>query len=64
MVKLTDNLGKEYGVFKTQEEAYGEIRRQLELLNFKSYYYRQSILEDGRIWVDYGSHSHFFYLTV
>ena len=63
-VVLTDNFGKDYGVFNTEQEAYAEIKRQIELLNFKSYYYRLNFLEDGSKWIDYGSHSHFFYLTV
>ena len=64
MVVLEDNLGNYYGTFKTQEEAYAEIKKQIELRNFQSHYYRQSILGDGRIWLDYGSYTHFFYLTV
>ena len=64
MVQLTDNLGKDYGVFNTKQEVYAEIKRQIELLNFKSYYYHHIILENGKIWIDYGSHSHSFYLTV
>jgi hypothetical protein len=49
---------KEYTA--TEEEAYDVIKKYLKDINFDSYYYRQSFLDDGSIWVDYGSYTHFF----
>lgn len=60
---VSDNDKKYYGHFKSLDNAYAEIKKQIELRNFQSYYYRQSMLEDGEIWLDYGSHTHFFYIT-
>jgi hypothetical protein len=28
----------------------------------KGYYYRKRLLKNGNIWIDYGSHTHFFEL--
>lgn len=62
MYILKDSNEILYGTFETENEAYAEIKRQIELLNFKSYYYRLNYLEDGSKWIDYGSHSHFFHI--
>jgi hypothetical protein len=62
MYIITDNEDVEYGTFKTEDEAYKAITEAIKKRNFKSYYYRQVILEDGRVWIDYGSHHHFFYI--
>jgi uncharacterized protein with von Willebrand factor type A (vWA) domain len=53
------NIDKEV---KNIEEAFSVIKEYLESINFKSYYYRKNFLEDGTIWLDYGSHSHFFFI--
>ena len=45
-----------------EEDAYAIIKEFLEDINFKSYYYRQNFLDDGTIMVDYGAHTHFFYI--
>jgi hypothetical protein len=63
MFVLTDNNKKEFGTFDTIEKAYEKIREYLESIGFKAYYYRQSFLEDNSIWIDYGSHTHFFYIN-
>lgn len=60
---LTDNDKKYYGHFNSLDNTYAEIKKQIKQLNFKPYYYRQNMLEDGVIWLDYGSHTHFFYIT-
>lgn len=46
----------------TEEEAYDVIKTYLKDINVDADYYRQSFLDDGAIWVDYGSHTHFFYI--
>lgn len=62
MYMLTDNKGKNYGLFENLTTAYDEIKRQVKLLNFDSGYIRENLLDDRTIWVDYGSHTHFFYI--
>ena len=54
------NTIKEYK--NTEDEAYGVIKQYLDDTGFTSYYYRQSFADDGSIWIDYGSHTHFFYI--
>jgi len=65
MVKylLIDSNDNEYGIFETVDKAFNRIKEYLESINFKIYYYRQTILENNSIWIDYGSHTHFFYIV-
>ena len=64
MFILTDSDDVNYGLFETEADAYIEIQRQLDIKNFKSFYMRQTFLEEGTVWIDYGSHTHFFYIKV
>ena len=64
MFVLTDSDDVNYGLFETEADAYIEIQRQLDIKNFKSFYMRQTFLEEGTVWIDYGSHTHFFYIKV
>jgi hypothetical protein len=64
MFVLTDSDNINYGLFETEQEAFAEISKQLQIRDFQSYYMRQSFLEEGTIWIDYGSHTHFFYIKV
>jgi hypothetical protein len=62
MFRLYDNNEKEYGLFTSYDAAWKAMISYLDEIQFKYYYFRQSLLEDGTSWVDYGSHSHFFYI--
>jgi hypothetical protein len=57
-VRVTDSEDKVHGFFDSLKEAYDYIK------NYKPpvYYLRQVYLDDDRVMVDYGSHTHFFYL--
>lgn len=59
---LSDSNHEYYGHFKSLDNAHIELKAQLDALDFKSHYQR-SIDEDGVITIDYGSHTHFFYIT-
>ena len=60
MYTLTDSKEKHYGEYETQDEAFRAMTKIIDELGFKVYYYRQVEIEEGKLWVDYGSHSHFF----
>ena len=62
MFRLYDNYNVEYGTFETVELCYDKIKDELVKANFKSYYYRQNLIDNKIIWVDYGSHTHFFFI--
>ena len=62
MIKLTDSNKKDYGLFQTIDEVWRAIDNHLKDTNFKRYYTRVTTLEDGTLWIDYGSHTHFFYI--
>lgn len=53
-----DNTEQEYE-FKTEEEMFDFIRTHAKSQNH-GYYYRHNLLEDGWVWLDYGSHTEFF----
>jgi len=61
-IKLWDSNDRDFGLFETHDQAYEAISEYLKETNFKSYYYRQVCLEDKTLMIDYGSHSHFFYM--
>ena len=48
-------------------EAFSEITKYLDKIKYKSFYQRISLpnSEDGNkeIWIDYGSHTNFFYIN-
>ena len=60
---LSDSDKNYYGHFKSLDNTYTELKAQLDALNFKSYYQRSWIDEEGVITIDYGSHTHFFHIT-
>lgn len=62
MYNVYDNYDKEYGIYESLDKAYFCISMRLKEIGFKSYYYRETSLEDNIIWIDYGSHTHFFYI--
>lgn len=62
MVKLWDTNKKNERTFNTEEEAYAFIQEYLDSIKYHSYYFRQSLIDDNTIWIDYGSYSHFFYI--
>jgi hypothetical protein len=64
MFKVTDNKNKDYGTVETIELAWELITNYLKQINFKSYYCRQIELGSGKLWIDYGSHTHFFYIEI
>jgi hypothetical protein len=47
---------------ETIDEAHKVIDDYLKKINFKSYYTRTNFLKDNTMWIDYGSHTHFFYI--
>ncbi|MFW6046691.1 MAG: hypothetical protein ACOCP4_02735 [Candidatus Woesearchaeota archaeon] len=59
---VTDSEDKNYGTYHSEKKAYEAIRKNLELRNFKSYYYNQISVDTNKIRIDYGSHTHFFYI--
>ncbi len=58
--KLWDSNNIQYGLFDTIEDAYKEIQKYTNEKKIDVFYYRQNLSEDGTIWIDYGSHTHFF----
>lgn len=62
MYYLYDSDDVQYGEFISLDSCYGRIREYLQEIGFKSYYYRQNFLKDGLVEIDYGSHTHFFYI--
>jgi hypothetical protein len=48
------------GNYATKEEAHQAISADIKQTGFKSYYLRTTTREDGKIWLDYGSHSRFY----
>lgn len=58
--KNSDHELKLIAECESEELCYDEINKFLEDKNYKSYYYRQWITDDGIITVDVGSHSEFF----
>jgi len=62
-IKVWDSTEKVYAEnIETIDEAFAVIAKYLEDLHFKSYYYRQNLLDDKAVQIDYGSHTHFFYM--
>jgi len=59
MYKLKDSDGVEHLTNTTLEACWGYIAAYAKSKD-KGYYYRQNMLEDESIWVDYGSHAHTF----
>ena len=49
-----------FGKYHTKELMVMAIDNYLHSINFKSYYWRMWTHE-GKTWIDYGSHTRFFY---
>ena len=49
--------------FNTIHEVYDYIKAYLEKRGLKSYYFRQTQHDLNTMWIDYGSYTHFFYVT-
>lgn len=63
MIKVYDNKGVFSSVeVKSMKEALRAISDFLDNNGIQSYYFRLNQIDENKIWVDYGSHSHFFYL--
>lgn len=61
MYEVYDSDGVKYGKYKTMKIAYAEIIKLIDSTGFIFYYLRQVQREDD-LMLDYGSHSHFYYL--
>lgn len=62
-IKVWDSNKKVYTKnAKTIDEAFDVVREYLLKTGFDSYYYRQNLLDNKTVEVDYGSHTHFFYM--
>jgi hypothetical protein len=59
LYQLKDNTGTIHLENATQEACWDYVVAYAKSKN-KGYYYRQNLLENGNIWIDYGSHIHFF----
>lgn len=62
MIKLWDNNEVDYGLFEDRDKAYERISEYLEEINFKAYYFRNICDKNNKLMIDYGSHTHFFYM--
>lgn len=56
---LVDNKGVVHLTDATEDMCFAFIRAYAQANNL-GFYFRTRLLENGNIWVDYGSHSHFF----
>jgi hypothetical protein len=61
MYKLKDSEGKIHLENETHDNVWKYIREYAKSKE-NGYYYIQNPLENGNIWIDYGSHTHFFIL--
>lgn len=61
MYKLWDSDDKVICAYCAHDECWEEISTYAKAQNH-GYYYRSNLLEDGTQQIDYGSHSHFFYI--
>lgn len=55
---------KHHGIFNTLQEAQDSVRAWWKKNNFTPFYVRETRLEDGTVWWDYGSHTCFYYFVV
>ena len=62
MFEVKDSNDKSYGKYETGLDARDAIHEFIDETGFTTHYWRQIPLEDGRLWIDYGSHTHFFYI--
>lgn len=62
MYKIYDSTETVVAYVDTEKDAYDFLSSYLDEIGFTSYYLRTILLEDRRTMIDYGSHTHFFYL--
>jgi hypothetical protein len=60
--RVRDNTDNILEFFDTSQDAYDYIKYWLDAHDVEVYYYRQSFLEDNEISIDYGSHTHCFFI--
>ena len=62
MIRLWDSNEKGVNeLFEDMDSLIEFVKNYYTEKGFKSYYWRQCVLENGKIMIDYGSHSHLFY---
>jgi hypothetical protein len=61
MYQLKDSTSMIHLDNSTEQACWEYVVSYAKLKN-KGYYYRKRLLENGNIWIDYGSHTHFFEL--
>jgi hypothetical protein len=61
MYQLKDSTGIIHLDNLTEQACWDYVVAYAKSKN-KGYYYRKNLLENGKIWIDYGSHTHFFEL--
>lgn len=61
MYKLWDSKDNVIYENATHDECWEHIRNYAKARNH-GYYYRSNLLEDNTQQIDYGSHTHFFYI--
>jgi len=59
-VSIEDKEKTELGQYQDQAEAFEAITKDIESNGFESFYWRINTLEDGSLWLDYGSHTRFY----
>lgn len=65
--KLTNGISdfeRYIGIYSSQEEANAAMVQELHSKGIKPYYYRSWESKPGKVVVDYGSHSNFYYITL
>jgi hypothetical protein len=62
MIKLYDSNDVQYGFFGSLEQALEEMASQILNKGFKSYYSRYNLIDKSKAQIDYGSHTHFFFV--
>jgi hypothetical protein len=60
--RVRDNTDNVLEFFDTSKDAYEYVQYWLDAHEIKAPYYRQSFLEDNEISIDYGSHTHCFFI--
>lgn len=62
MIKLTETNGLDHGSFENVDLVFEKIKDVLVQRGLNSYYTRLTDVSDGKVMVDYGSYTNFFYL--
>ena len=61
-MNLIDNKGVVHLTDATEDMCFSFINKYAKSKDL-GFYFRSHLLENGNIWVDYGSHSHFFEIS-